>query len=165
MVQLLISKAHQQQIEWRRGRVLELASKGFSQSDIATTLQVDRSVITRDIARLKHQAQENLMTHIQETIPHEYQKSNIAIDQVLRMCWTIVDKTTTDDRTKLQALALKDCHRYKDELATDRVAVIDATKYINQKTEQLNTLKLLDDRIEGINRKVAEEEATASGVF
>ena len=165
MVQLLISKVQQQQIDWRRDRVIELSSQGYTQSDIASTLQVDKSIISRDMAYLKHQAQVNLQKHIQETIPYEHQKSNIAIDQVLRMCWTIVDKTT-DDRTKLQGLSLiKDCRKYKDDLATDQYAVMDAIKYINQKTEQLNTLKMLDERIVGIDKEIAKEEATASGVF
>jgi hypothetical protein len=165
MVQLLISKVQQQQIDWRRSRVLELASKGFSQSDIATTLHVDKSVINRDMARLKYEARESLMTHIQETMPYEYHKSNITIDQALKMCWNIVDKTE-DDKTKLQALALiKDYRKYKDELAAGQSSVVDAIKYINQKTEQLNTLKLLDERIEGIDKDIAKEEATASGVF
>jgi hypothetical protein len=115
-----------------------VASKGFSQSDIATTLQVDRSVITRDMTHLKHQARENLMIHIQETMPYEYHKSNIPIDQELRMCWAIVDKTM-DDKTKLQALALI--------------------------KEQLNTLKMLDERIEGVDKEIAKVEATSSGVF
>ena len=69
MVQLLISKAQQQQIEWRRDRVLELSSQGFTQSDIVTMLKVDKSVISRDFAHLKQEAQKNLQHHISETIP------------------------------------------------------------------------------------------------
>jgi hypothetical protein len=108
------------------------------------------------------------MTHIQETVPHEHQKSNVAVDQVLRMCWDIVHKPniTSADRTRLQALALiKDCRKYKDELASDKAAIMDAIKYINQKTEQLNTLKMLDERIEGIDKEIGKEEATSSGLF
>jgi transcriptional regulator len=71
MVQLLISKAQQQQIEWRRDRVLELSSQGFTQSDIATMLQVDKSIISRDLGYLRQQAQENLQKHIHETIPED----------------------------------------------------------------------------------------------
>jgi transcriptional regulator len=37
------------QVEWRRTKVLELLSKGDSQSDIAKTLQVDLSIISRDV--------------------------------------------------------------------------------------------------------------------
>ena len=40
----------QQQIEWRRTKVMELLSKG--ESEIARVLQVDRSIISRDIAHI-----------------------------------------------------------------------------------------------------------------
>ena len=103
---LLISKAQQQQIEWRRDRVLELSSQGFSQSDIATVLHVDKSIISRDMARLKQEAIKNLQHHINETIPAEHQKSMNSLNQVLRMTWSIVGKTA-DEKTKLQALALR----------------------------------------------------------
>ena len=109
MVQLLISKAQLQQIEWRRDRVLELSSQGFNQSDIATVLQVDKSIISRDVAYLRNQAQENLQKHIHETIPEEYQKAMVSMNQILKMCWSIVSKTA-DEKTRLQALALiNDC--------------------------------------------------------
>ena len=45
MVQLLKSKMQQQQIEWRRAKVLELSSQGYSQIEIATDLLIDKSVI------------------------------------------------------------------------------------------------------------------------
>jgi hypothetical protein len=38
------------QVEWRRAKVLELLSKGnTSQSEIARVLQVDISIISRDV--------------------------------------------------------------------------------------------------------------------
>ena len=46
MVQLLNSKMQQQQIEWRRAKVLELSSQGYSQIEIATNFQMDKSIIS-----------------------------------------------------------------------------------------------------------------------
>jgi DNA-directed RNA polymerase specialized sigma subunit len=44
-----MSPSMQQQVEWRRAKVLELISKGeTNQSEIARILQVDRSTICRD---------------------------------------------------------------------------------------------------------------------
>jgi predicted XRE-type DNA-binding protein len=63
----------QQQIDWRRDQVLELSSQGLMQSEIATVLHVDKSIICRDMAYLRQQAQENLRTHIQDKLPEEYQ--------------------------------------------------------------------------------------------
>jgi hypothetical protein len=50
------------------------------------------------------------------------------INQVLRMCWTVVNKTE-DEKTKLQALALiNDCNKYKIDLSTNGVVITDAIK-------------------------------------
>lgn len=139
MVQLLISKVQQQQISWRRDRILELQAQGFNQSDIATVLQIDKSIISRDMAYLRQQAQQKLRTHIEKTIPEEYQKGMVAIDQVLRITWGIVSKTA-DERVRLQALALIDqCNSHKMELITNGAIVSDALKYVNGKAEKLKT--------------------------
>jgi hypothetical protein len=55
-MKLLTSETKQQQLEWRRAQVLELASEGYSQREIAST------------------AKESLQKHIHETVPEEYQK-------------------------------------------------------------------------------------------
>ena len=45
------------------------------------------------MAYLKQQAQENLKTHIQDKLPEEYQNCMTGIDQVLKICWEVVDKS------------------------------------------------------------------------
>jgi predicted transcriptional regulator len=135
-MQLLSIKT--QKVERRRDRVLELSSQGFTQSDIATMLQVDKSIISRDMAYLRDQAQENLQKHIHQTMPEEYQKAMTGINQVLKMCWSIVNKTE-DEKTKLQALSLiNDCNKYKIDLSTNGIVITDAIKYINGKMDHLN---------------------------
>ena len=127
-----------QQMEWRRDRVLELSSQGFSQSDIATVLQVDKSIISRDMAHLRHRAQEKLKRHIDQTIPEEYSKACDTVNMVLRMAWSIVGKTE-DEKTKLQALALiNDVNKYRTELVTNGVIVNNAFQIVQSKVEHLN---------------------------
>jgi hypothetical protein len=127
-----------QQIEWRRDRVLELSSQGFSQSDIATVLQVDKSIISRDAAYLRRQAMDNLQHHIHETIPAEYEKSMNSLNQVLRLTWAIVSKTP-DEKTRLQALTLiTECNKYRLDLASNGTIVSDALKSIQSKIDILN---------------------------
>jgi predicted transcriptional regulator len=138
----LSSNGNNLNVEWRRNKVLELSSQGFTQSDIATVLHVTQPTVNKDLAHIRREAQENLQNHIHETIPQEYQKVMTGINQVLRMCWSIVSKTE-DEKTKLQALAvINDCNKYKIDLATNGVVITDAIKYVNQKTEQLDTLNL-----------------------
>jgi hypothetical protein len=126
-------------MEWRRDRVLELSSQGFSQSDIATVLHVDKSIIFRDMAHLRHRARENLKQHIHQTIPEEYQKACQTLNQVLRMTWSIVGKTE-DEKTRLQALALiNDVNKYRTELVTNGVIVNDALRIVQSKMNHLNS--------------------------
>jgi predicted transcriptional regulator len=70
-------------MEWRRSRVLELSSEGYSQREIAQKLQIDKSAVNRDIQFLRQKAQENLQKHIHEVVPEEYQKCMVGMKQNL----------------------------------------------------------------------------------
>jgi predicted transcriptional regulator len=113
-------------LEWRRSKVLELSSQGHSQPEIARILQISQPTVNRDIGFLRGQARENLQKHIQDKLPEEYQNCMTGINQVLKICCEIVNKsknmnndngqtvTMTDNKTALQALALiNDCNKYK----------------------------------------------------
>jgi hypothetical protein len=146
-----------QQTEWRRDRVLELSSQGFNQSDISTVLQVDKSIVSRDVAYLRYQARDNLQHHIHETIPAEFEKSMNSLNQVLRLTWAIVSKTP-DEKTRLQALTLiTETNKYKIDLATNGTIVTDALKCVQSKMDHLdnNNNKELDE-------KPTEEETSAT---
>jgi hypothetical protein len=112
------------QVQWRRAKVLELSSQGYTQSEISKSLQVDESVISRDKSYLRQGAQENLKTHVQDKLPEEYQNFMVGINQVLKICWEIVNKsrnvnngngqtvTVIGNKTVLQALVLiNDCNK------------------------------------------------------
>ena len=161
MVQFLRSKMQQQQIDWRRAKVLELSSQGYSQIEIATDLQIDKSVICRDLVYLRQQANENLKTHIHDKLPEEYQNCMVGINQVLKICWEIVNKsrnldnnngngqtmTVIDNKTVLQALALiNDCNKYKMDLTTNGVVITDAIKFVQINKEKLTMSKEEDDK-------------------
>jgi DNA-binding MarR family transcriptional regulator len=48
-------------IEWRRAKVMELLSNGENnQSEIARILQVDRSIISGDVAFIRRQSKDNI---------------------------------------------------------------------------------------------------------
>jgi hypothetical protein len=94
-----------QQLDWRRSKVLELSSQGYSEREISETIKVSDSTVHRDLVYLREQAQDNLQKHITETVPDIHQKCLIGINQVLKMAWSIATKDT-DNKTKLQALTL-----------------------------------------------------------
>jgi transcriptional regulator len=71
------------QVKWRRAKVLELSSKGYSQIEIATQLQAGEPTISRDMAYLRQEAQENLGKHLHQIVPEEYQKCMIGMKRNL----------------------------------------------------------------------------------
>src|ERR1051325_10418513 len=102
------------QVEWRRTKVIELLSKGNSQSDIAKTLQVDLSIISRDVYFLRQQAKDNIKRYIDERLPEEYEKCLVGLTAILREAWTIASQQTEDKREKIHALSLaKECYSMK----------------------------------------------------
>ena len=128
-----------EQIKWRRAQVLELDAQGHGIMEIAKILHISHGTVDNDLSYLRKQAQENLQKHIQERIPEEYQKAVVGINKVLKTCWNIINKDTTDDKTKLQALTLiNDCNKYKMDLTTNGAVVTDAIKLVQSSKERLN---------------------------
>jgi hypothetical protein len=149
------------QIEWRRGRVLELSSQGRTEREIAGILQVGKTTVDRDLAFLGKQSQENLKTHLSQIIPAQYQKCMNGITQVLKMAWNIVILDSVNHASKLQALSLiNDCYKYQMDLTTNAGILADAMKFVTHEQEEIDTLHKLDERIETM-----EEETTTNGVF
>ena len=70
--------------EWRRTKVPELLSKGNSQSDIAKALQVDLSIISRDVYFLRQQAKHNIKRYIDERLPEEYEKCLVGLNAITK---------------------------------------------------------------------------------
>src|SRR5215207_9131666 len=80
-------------LEWRRSKVLELSSQGHSQPEIARILQISQPTVNRDIGYLRSRARESLQKHIQDKLPEEYQNCMTGINQVLKICWEIANKS------------------------------------------------------------------------
>ena len=147
----LSTQVERRQIEWRRAKVLELSSQGHTQREIADIIHAGIGTINRDMGYLRNEAQENLKSHIQDKLPEEYQNCMTGINQVLKICWDIVNKsrkvnnddngqtvTMTDNKTVLQALALiNDCNKYKMDLTTNGVVITDAIKFVQTNKEKL----------------------------
>jgi transposase len=55
-----IEQQPNQQVYWRRDKVQELCSKGYSQREISQTLQVGLATVNRDVSYLRNQAKTNI---------------------------------------------------------------------------------------------------------
>jgi hypothetical protein len=124
-------------------------------------MEVSLGTVNIDLSIIRQQAKDNLQKHIQEKLPHEYQRCLIGLNQILKTCWYIVNKPNTDDKIKLQATAIiNDSYKYVMDLTTNGAIVTDAIKYVTQKQEQIDTLQKLDEKIEAL-----DEETSTNGVF
>ena len=125
-------------VDWRRNKVLELSSQGYSQRDIASTLQVGLGTVNKDILFLRQMSRQNLQHHIHERVPEEYQNCMTGMKINLRQTLEIAE-TTSDPRTKLQARAIaNDCYKYIMDLTTNGVVITDAIKFVQTNKEKLS---------------------------
>jgi hypothetical protein len=131
-MQQVSSPMQQQQVEWRRAKVLELMSKGeTNQSEIARILQVDRSTICRDVDYLRQQAKENIAKYVDERLPEEYEKCLVGLNSILKEAWSISQGDDNVKSDKIKALALaKECYATKLELLTNATVVDDAIRFV-----------------------------------
>jgi DNA-binding MarR family transcriptional regulator len=136
-MQQMSTKMQQNQIiEWRRTKVMELLSKGESnQSEIARILQVDKSIISRDITYLRQQSKENIKRYIDERLPEEYEKCLVGLTAITKEAWNTAHNTEYK-REKLQALSLaKECYSMKLDLLTNATVVDDAIRFVSGKSK------------------------------
>jgi hypothetical protein len=119
-----------QQIEWRRSQVLELSSKGHNQSEISKILQIDKSIISRDISFLREQSKQNIRKYVDEKLPIEYEKCLVGLTAILKEAWNSAQQSS-DKKEKIHALSLaKECYAMKLELLTNATVVDDAIRFV-----------------------------------
>jgi predicted transcriptional regulator len=119
-------------LEWRRSKVLELASQGYNQSEISSILQISQPTINRDLAYLRQQAKDNIKRYIDERLPEEYEKCLVGLNAITKEAWN-TSQQTEDKREKIQALSLaKECYSMKLELLTNASVVDDAIRFVEE---------------------------------
>jgi predicted transcriptional regulator len=117
--------------ELRQERVLELTSKGYSQRQIASMLNVANGTVAYDQLFLKQQAKQNIKKYIDERLPEEYEKCLVGLNAITREAWN-----TEDKREKIQALSLaKECYSMKLDMLTNASVVDDAIRFVSQRSK------------------------------
>jgi Trp operon repressor len=125
------NQEQQQQVEWRRDKVQELCSKGYSQREISQLLQVGLATVNRDILYLRDQAKTNIKRYIDERLPEEYEKCMVGLTAIVREAWN-TSQQTEDKREKIHALYLaKECYSMKLDLLTNATVVDDAIRFVS----------------------------------
>jgi hypothetical protein len=120
-------------IELRRGKVLELSAQGYSVTKIAQMLGVSHPLISLDLQCLREQAKENIRVYIDEKLPSEYEKCLVSLNTILNEAFIMSNSyTNKEDATKkIQALSLaKDCLAQRLDLLTNISVVKDAISFV-----------------------------------
>jgi orotate phosphoribosyltransferase-like protein len=91
-----------EQVEWRRSKVVELRSRGLSQTEIAHELQVSKASIGLDMQYLRSQAKETIKEYVTEHLPEQYQVCLTALDSIIKRAFEILE-SSHDNREKLSA--------------------------------------------------------------
>ncbi|MFL6421044.1 MAG: hypothetical protein ACJ71P_16790 [Nitrososphaeraceae archaeon] len=87
------------QVEWRRDKVQELCSKGYSQREISQILQVALATVNRDVSYLRNEAKHIIKRYIDERLPDEYEKCLVGLTAILREAW---NTTLSEDKDLLE---------------------------------------------------------------
>jgi hypothetical protein len=148
-----------QQVQWRREKVQELYSKGHSQREIASILQMGLATVNRDLIYLRNQAKDNIRKYIEERLPEEYEKCLVGLTSILKEAWSTA-ANIGNEREKIQALSLaKECYSMKLELLTNATVVDDAIRFVERESSSLRnsnnnvTIQSQGEK-EGITNKV-----------
>jgi predicted transcriptional regulator len=104
---------YKEQVQWRRDKVQELCSKGYSQREISQILQIGLATVNRDISYLRNQAKTYIKRYIDERLPEEYERCLVGLTAITKEAWNTA-ANTEDKREKIQALSLvKECYSMK----------------------------------------------------
>jgi transposase len=164
----MTSEMKQNELEWRRSKVLEYSSQGYSEREISEILKVNDTAVHRDLQYLRKQAQESLQHHIHEVLPEEYQKGMIGMKRNLKRV-TEIGEASSDPKIKLEAIRIaNDCHRFIMDLCTNAGIITDAMKFATKQQRDIDALQMLDERIAASTKEIEEEgldETTTNGIF
>ncbi|MGD9535084.1 MAG: hypothetical protein AB7V56_15120 [Candidatus Nitrosocosmicus sp.] len=112
----ITAKKYQKNVNWRRNKVKELLFKGYDQQEIVSFLHVSQPTISRDIA-LIHNQQENEINDYGKLLFEVHFDIVNGSTELLKQAWKILDNPKTDNKTRLKTMDfIKDIYDKRIEL-------------------------------------------------
>src|SRR5919108_5077052 len=81
----------------RQAKVLGLHSKGMTQAEIASVLDVDQSTISRDLKHIKEESRKYIEQYVTKDIPFEFNRCLAGLDQITKKLWEIADSSNNNN--------------------------------------------------------------------
>lgn len=116
-------KKYKKQLDWRRNKVRDLFSRGYSQYEISNILHMSQSTISRDINHMQTKInQKNMDPNL--LLISEYEKTRLILDEALKELWKIIDSPKIDANNKNKSINLI------VNIIKQKVAILDKEIYI-----------------------------------
>jgi len=113
-------KKYKENAELRRDWVQTLLVRGNTQWEIAKSLEVSQSTISRDIQWIRSVAKKELKDTVEKKLPEEYLKHLVGINEVLRHDWDIALSGESSEKTQLEALQFViECSKHKMDVISN----------------------------------------------
>ena len=121
----------------RLAKVLIYHSKGFTQSEIASKLNVNQSTISRDLEEIRKKARSSLELYVKDEIPTEFQIYTSGINEIIKNLWEIIEdkrnpKISTRDRTYILSLLMQCYSKRIETLVGGPDSDMNATKHAHR---------------------------------
>jgi orotate phosphoribosyltransferase-like protein len=129
----LKTEVRQAQIDWRRQKVLELASDGFSNREISSQLKILHATVDRDVLSLRAEAKQQIHKYITEQVPFEYKKTLAGLEGIIKYMSSIISDDAKDTKEKMQAASIK-------------------MQALNMKMELVSSANLVEEAIDLVER-------------
>ena len=101
----LSATKYQNQIAWRRNKVKELITRGYTQFEISRELHISQSTISRDILFLE-KGFEKSPKNYSKRLYSTFESTMMGYDELIKKLWSIIDSKNTDDKEKIKAITL-----------------------------------------------------------
>ena len=128
----LSSSKYQNQIAWRRNKVKELITRGYTQFEISRELHISQPTISRDIHYLEKElskSRENYGKRLFST----YESTLLGYDEMIKKLWSIIDSKNTDDKERIKAINLiAQFYRERMELIKSEPDLLSNKKYMEK---------------------------------
>ncbi|MDR4492306.1 MAG: hypothetical protein R2685_15640 [Candidatus Nitrosocosmicus sp.] len=141
----MTAKKYQKNVIWRRNKVKELLFKGYDQQEIVSILHVSQPTISRDIAFLHNQRENEINNYGKLLFENHFDIVN-GSTELLKQAWKILDNPKTDNKTRLKTMDfIKDIYDKRIELFQGlpyMVKIREKMKEVNKKEKYFKDNKI-----------------------
>jgi predicted transcriptional regulator len=126
----LSSTKYQNQIAWRRNKVKELITRGYTQFEISRELHMSQPTISRDIHYLEKELSKARKNYGQRLFS-TYESTLLGYDEMIKKLWSIIDSKNTDDKERIKAITLiAQYYRQRMELVKSEPELVNQKRYM-----------------------------------